>query len=151
SDAGGKARPRLDMAAFIGAAGDAAAASAGSLRELAGDRPYGARGGRHQDGLATLRSPDLAQADIGREPRHAEYAERRRQRRLARIEFQQSLGWHRAEELPAVTAISVIALAEAGIPRANDLADDPTLDHGTDIDRLRIGARRTDPTTHVGI
>src|SRR5208282_656061 len=94
----------LDIAAFIGAAGDAHDTRTGAFGELARDRADSPRGRRDDDGLAALRPADLAQSDIGREPRHAEHAERGRERRLGRIELEEGFAGNRAIELPAIAA-----------------------------------------------
>ena len=102
----------LDPAAFVGPAGDADDARAGAFGELANDRPDRPRGGRDHHGLAALRPADLAQPDIGGQPRHAEHAECGRERRLGRIELEEAFAGDRAIELPAITAQNIVALAE---------------------------------------
>src|SRR5207253_2854077 len=102
-------------------------------------------------GLAALRPADLAEPDIGGEPRHAEDAEGCRQRRLLGIELDEVLCRDRAIELPAVAAVNIVALAKTGIARAHDLPNDPTLHDGADVDRLRIGARSADAAAHIRV
>src|SRR5205807_137557 len=94
----------LDIAAFVGAAGDADDPRALPPCKLARDRADRTRSRRHDNGLAALRLADLAQADIGGEPRHAEHAEGGGERRLPRIELEQPLPRHGAVELPAISA-----------------------------------------------
>src|SRR6202040_2933354 len=101
-------------------AGNTDDACAGALGELAGDSANRPRSGRYDDGLAALRPSDLAEPDIGGEPRHAQYTERCRQRRFVRIELQQISGRHRAKGRPPGPAVNIIALAKAGIARAQD-------------------------------
>ena len=140
-DAAIEAQFTLDKAAFVRSAGNADDARARAFGELADDRADRARGGRDDDGLAALRPADLAEPDIGGKPRHAEHAERRRQRSLGRVELEQALCRHGAVELPAVTAIERNRLRESPVARAHDLPDDPALHDRTDLDRLGIGAR----------
>ncbi len=150
-DAGVKVELAFDIAAFVGAAGNTDDACAGALGELTGDSANRPRSGRYDNGLAALRPADLAEPDIGGEPRHAQYAERRRQRRLVGIELEEVLCRHRAIELPPIAAVNIIALAKAGIARAHDLPDDPTLHDGADFDRLRVGAHPADAAAHIRI
>ena len=74
----------LDVAALVGAAGDADGAGAGDLRDLA-DRGADRAGGRgHHHGFAGLRLADLVQARIGGHAGHAEHADGGRDRRQLR-------------------------------------------------------------------
>src|SRR6266481_1211384 len=81
------------------------------------------------NGFALLRLADIGETDIGGHARHAEDAKRGRDRRLGGIELQEAVARHRAVELPAIAAHCEVALAEAGVVRAHDLADDAALDH----------------------
>src|ERR1700739_4092174 len=119
-DAGVEAELAFDIATFAGAAGNTDDTCAGALGELAHDSANRPRSGRYDDGLAALRPPDLAESNIGGKPRHAQHAERCRQRRLVGIEPEQIFCRHRAVELPPVAAVHIIALAKAGIARAQD-------------------------------
>src|SRR5438067_4905036 len=104
-DAGIKAELAFDVATFVGAAGNADDPCAGALGELADDSANRPRSGRYDNGFATLRAPDLAQSDIGGEPRHAEHAERRRQWRLVGVELDEVPCRHRAIKLPPIAAV----------------------------------------------
>src|SRR5215469_8493198 len=115
----------LDITAFVRATGDADDAGVGAFGELAGNRADGAGRGRDDDGLPALRPADLAEPDIGGQPRHPEHTQRGRQRRLVRIELAEAAGRHRAVELPAVTTQNIITFPEARIARAGDASDDP--------------------------
>ena len=86
-DAGIKPELRFDIAAFVWSAGNSDHACPFAFGELAGDRSYRARGGRHDDGFTPLRPSYFREPDIGGEPRHAQHAECRRQRRLTRVQF----------------------------------------------------------------
>ncbi len=146
-----KSELAFDVTAFVGTAGNTDDACAGAPGELADDSADRPRSGRYDNGLAALRPADLAEPDIGGEPRHAQYAERRRQRRLVGIELEEVLCRHHAIELPPVAAVNIVALAKAGIARAHDLPDDPALHDGADVDRLRIGARSADAAAHIRV
>src|SRR5207247_5523148 len=115
-----------------GSAGDADDPRSGLFGELADYRADRARGGRDHHGLALLRPADLAQPDIGGEPRHAEHAEGGGERALVRIELEEPLAGDRAVELPAIAAQDIVARAEGRAARAGDLADHPAFDDGTD-------------------
>jgi hypothetical protein len=127
-----------DKAAFVGATGDADNLRAGKLGELPDHCTDRARSRRHDHGFAALRPTDLAEPDVSGKPRHAEDAECGRQRRGGRIELDQTLGRHRAIELPAITAENKIAFAIVWITRPHDLPDNATFDDRANLDRLGI-------------
>jgi hypothetical protein len=141
----------MHVAAFVGAAGDADDPRALLLRQLAGHRADRARGGRDDDGLAGFRLADVAEPDIGGHPRHAEHAERGGDRRLGRVELQQSAAQNRAVELPAIAAGGIVAGAEIGVVRAHHLADDATLDDLADLGGLGIGPHPADAAAHIRV
>src|ERR1051325_1997895 len=107
----------LDVAALVGATGDPDHPRTLALGELSGDGADRARGGRHDNGLAFFRLADIGETDIGGHGRHAEDAERGRDRRFGGIELHQAIAGDRAIELPAITAHCVIAFTEAGMVR----------------------------------
>src|SRR5262249_26719138 len=122
-EAGIEAQRLDDVAALVRPAGNADRAGAGDLRELANDGADRARGGGGDQRLALLRPADRVEPNIGGEPRHAEHAERRRERRFGRIELVETLAGDGAVALPALAAQHEIAGAHLGAARANDLAD----------------------------
>src|ERR1700730_500008 len=148
-DARIEAELALDIAAFVGAAGDADNPRPLPPCKLARDRADRTRSRRHDDGLAALRPAALAQPPKGGEPRHAEDAECGGERRLARIELEQSLARDRAVELPAIAAQNVVALAKSRIARARHRADDAAFDHRADFSPLGIGPDAADPAAHI--
>src|SRR3984893_12391114 len=117
-DARIEAELALDIAAFVGAAGDADNPRALPPCKLARDRADRTRSRRHDDSLAALWPADLAEPDKGGEPGHAEDAECGGERRLARSELEHARAGNRAEELPAITAQNVVTLAKGRIARA---------------------------------
>src|SRR5262249_167962 len=141
----------LDVAAFVGPSRDADDPRALALCELPCHGADRARGGGDNDGLARLRLTDIGEADIGGHSRHAEDAERGRDRRLVRLELQEAIARNRAVELPAVAAHRVVVLAKAGMVRAHHLTDDAALDDLADLDGPGIGALSADAAAHIGI
>src|SRR5262249_58206427 len=79
-----------DEAALLSAAGDPDRMASFDLGDLPDHRPDGAGGSRNNDSLPRLRLTHFEKTDIGGHPRHAEDAERRRDRRHRRIELAQS-------------------------------------------------------------
>src|SRR5215471_6481659 len=110
-DASVEAEFALHITAFVGTPGNADRACTGAFGELANDRADRTRSSRDDDGLAALRPADIAEPDIGGEPGHAEHAERGRQRPLVWLEFDETVGRHRAVKLPSMTAPTSTGLA----------------------------------------
>src|SRR5436305_14920773 len=100
---------------------------------------------------ARLRLADFREADIGGQPRHAEHAQRGRDRRLGGIELDASGAVDGAVELPAIAAGDKIALAKPGMARGRDASGDAALDNVADLGRLGIGTHAADPSAHIRV
>src|SRR5215472_15689208 len=147
-DAGVEAEFALHITAFVGTPGNADRACTSAFGELANDRADRTRGSRDDDRLAAPRPADIAEPDIGGEPGHAEHAERGRQRPLVWLEFDETVGRHRAVKLPTITAQDVIARTEARIARSHDPPDNAAFHDRTDLDRSGVGALRAHTAAH---
>ena len=150
-DAGVEAELLHHVAAFVRPACDADGTRAFGLGYLADDRADSAGCGRHHNGLAGLRAPDLVEPGVGRHPRHAEHAERGRHRRDRRIDLAQALAVGQRVALPAARAQHDVADVVAGLVGLNDLGDGAALHHAADLDRLGIGRRVAHAAAHIGI
>jgi hypothetical protein len=80
-DTGIEAQLFGDEAALLNAAGDPDRMASFDFGDLPDHRPDGTGGRRNDDSLPGLRLTDFEKTDIGGHPRHAEDAERRRDRR----------------------------------------------------------------------
>jgi hypothetical protein len=80
------------------AADHAGAAAAG---QLTGETPDGAGGARDEDRVALFHLADVGDADVGGQPRHAEDAQRGRQRRRRGIDLAGSRPVHERGLTPA--------------------------------------------------
>ena len=142
-DGGVEAELLRQHAALVGAAGDADDAGAAELGDLAGDGARGAAGTRHHDGLSRLRVPDPQHAEVRRQARDAERAERvdRPCPRRQRHHLERLRAHHRYLGPPA-RGVDQIALLHLRVARrqhaghsraAHALADRDGRDIGSDV------------------
>ena len=150
-DAGIEAELACDEAALLRPAGDPDRAASLDLGDLPDHRADRARGGRHHDGLAGLGLADLEQSHIGSHARHAENAERGRDRRRRRIELAQPSAARQRVVLPAAIAEHDVAGRVARMARLDDLADRAADHRRPDGGRLGIGFRGAHAAAHVGV
>src|SRR5690606_17798180 len=148
--AGVEAELILDERALLRPTGNADSTAAGELRKLAHDLPYGARGCRDHDRVARFRLADLEEAEIGREPRHAENAVRSRDRRHRRVDLPRAAAADTIF-LPADPLFDDVADLVVRIVRLHDLADDTPRHDLADLNNRRIGNDVPHAPAHVGV
>ena len=141
----------LRVRAFFGAPGDADDATPANLRDLADERTDGAGRRSDDERLAGRGFPDLEQSRVRGQPRHAEDAERGRERRDRGIDLSQTLAARDRVLLPPRGTLHVIARREPVDVRGDDFVNRPADHDGTDFDRRRIRFRGIHPPAHVRI
>ena len=115
-----KAEFLLDVAALLRATGNADHAAALDPPNLPNHRADGARCRGHDEGFAWLRLPDILQAGVSREARHAEHAQRVGERARRRVDLASSFAARQGIFLPAVAGI------EDDLPRLDSRRDSTT-------------------------
>src|ERR1700677_886534 len=98
------------------AAGESHDVAARAPRDLANDAADGAGGGGHHDRLSRLRCTDAGECEKGGQPGDSKDADRRGQRRLARIDAPQDLliGGNTVI-LPTEPAVEMLADRDTGL------------------------------------
>ena len=113
----------LEPGHLLGAPGAADHLAALELGDLPGGRADRARGARDEHRLAGLDAPDVQQPDIGREARHPEHAERRRDRSHGGVDAHQAAAVGECELAPAEVVADPTPLRETLVTRGDDLPD----------------------------
>ena len=121
------------------------------LRDLAGRRADGARRAGDEDGVTRLRLPAAKQPDIGGHPRHAEHAEIGLHGGQARVDDLQPPAIRHEPLAPAERVHHVVARAQRGMPRLDDLAHGAALERAPEREALHVGVLPAHPPAHVGI
>jgi hypothetical protein len=133
------------------AAGDPDRMASFDSGDLPDYRPDGARSRRDDDSFPRFRLTDFEKTDIGGHPRHAEDAERRRDRRRCGIELAQPGAIRKRVFLPAAIAEHDVADRVFRIARLDDLANRAADHRLPDVNRLCIRFRGTHAAAHVWV
>ena len=137
--------------ALLRSARDADHPAAPVFASCAATEPVAPGGARHGHGLALLRLRDLLQAEVRRQGRDAEHAQRPRRRRVRRDLADRPVSLRDGVVLPSEQADERVALAEVGGAALDDLRRAHAAHHLAEPDRRHVARAIGHPGAHRGV